>query len=138
MTYIRIEDCKRDSEGGLIIPDGFILEPMNNRRPKATTPKATEPKANQKDRFLVLNTWIDVSIRDLSRAEIVTWLVLYRDEREGISKTSYTDIARRGGLSSRSVATAVSSLRKKRLIKLIRKGGLRQGPSVYKVKSLMK
>jgi hypothetical protein len=138
MTYIKFEDCPKDAEGRPIIPPGFILEPEHRSKPKATTAKANKQTATKGDKWIVLNAWVDVSIRDLSRAEIVTWLILFRDEREGISKTSQTDIARRGGLSSRSVATAVSSLLKKRLIKLIRRGGLRQGPSVYKVKSLMK
>ena len=143
MPRIRIEDVPKDSEGRLMIPAGYTLEPFEDPmkpdfRKAGKGAKAKRFSSDTGDRFRVLNNFADFTLGPLSRSEIVTWLILYRDTKNGIARTSQSDIARRGGLSSRSVASAVASLTEKRLIEVVRRGGLRQGPSIYRVHSLMK
>jgi hypothetical protein len=65
------------------------------------------------------------------------WLTLYRDSREGISRTSQADIARRGGLSVRAVKSAVAKLIALKLLMVANRGGLNKGPSSYQVQPLM-
>ena len=48
--------------------------------------------------------------RNLTRAEIAVWLILYRDTREGTARTSYDELARRAGLNRRNVGRAVRRL----------------------------
>jgi len=59
------------------------------RRPKPSTGQAP-------GRFQTLNAFVDGTLRGLSRSEMAAWLVLYRDTREGIARTSLADMARRG------------------------------------------
>jgi hypothetical protein len=143
MPKIRIEDVPKDSEGRLLIPAGYTLAPADEPtkwdvRKTGKGSRAKRFSGDTRDRFLVLNNFADFTLGPLSRSEIVAWLILYRDTKNGIARTSQTDIARRGGLSSRSVASAVASLIEKRLVEVVRRGGLRQGPSIYRVHSLMK
>ena len=87
-------------------------------------------------RFEVLNGFIDFSMDGLPRAELATWLVLYRDAKppRWEARTSVADIARRIGASKRAASTALASLQSRGLLTVIQRGGLRQGPSVYAVR----
>ena len=75
---------------------------------------------------------------ELSKAELATWLCLYRDTRNGTACTSQADIARRSGLSVRSVKYAVKRLLDVGLLERVFRGGLNRGPSRYRVQSLGK
>ena len=75
---------------------------------------------------------------DLSRAEALTWLVLWRDTKNGTVRTSATDIARRIGASRKAVTNALAVLRKRGLLRLVHQGGLTGGVSVYHVEPLAK
>ena len=143
-----------------IIPPGEVLPPMNPRPPAGRpdagdatgTPDATEPKgtagrgpkgskadkAGTANRFGVLNGFVDVGMRDLTRAELAAWLVLYRDTRDGVARTSMADIARRSGTSERKTIDAIGKLRKRGLVERVRKGGLARGPASYRVRPLGK
>ena len=68
--------------------------------------------------------------------EIVTWLILYRDTRDGKAKTSQADIARRAGISDRTVRRVIDALQRRGLLSVVRRGGLRQGPTTYRVHPL--
>ncbi len=72
---------------------------------------------------------------DLSRAEALTWLVLWRDTKNGTVRTALTDIARRIGASKRA---AVAGLVKRGLVSRIHRGGMNRGVSVYRVQPLGK
>jgi Mn-dependent DtxR family transcriptional regulator len=75
----------------------------------------------------------------LSRAEALTWLVLWRDtKKSGTVRTSSTDIARRTGVSRRAVTNALAKLRELGLLRLIHQGGINRGTSVYRVEPLGK
>ena len=58
------------------------------------------------DRFAVLNAFVDAGMVGLSKVEALTWLVLYRDTRDGTACTNEESIAARIGCSKRAVTTA--------------------------------
>ncbi len=84
-------------------------------------------------RFAVLNAFVDLTAGGLTRSEILVWLLLYRDTRDGTARTSQTDLARRGRLGKRTVGLAVRKLERKGLLRIVYRGGLNRGPSRYAV-----
>ena len=126
------------------LPGCSVLPPMeqSRTRPASITnskagdkPKRTAATSN---RFGELNAFVDCSMADLSRAEALTWLVLWRDTKNGTVRTSATDIARRIGASRKAVTNALAVLRKRGLLRLVHQGGLTGGVSVYHVEPLAK
>lgn len=85
------------------------------------------------DRFATLNAFIDFTAGTLNRADLLVWLTLYRDTRDGTAATSQADIARRCGLSDRTVRRALDRLENAGLVKVVFRGGLRRGCSRYRV-----
>jgi hypothetical protein len=127
--------------GGLPPLDECDALPPPNSMGKANCKPTSKVKTNHtvtRDRFGTLNEFVDCSLVGLSRAEIATWLVLYRDTRNGIARTSQADIARRAGLSVRTVKDAVRRLRSTGLLVVVYLGGLNRGPSRYRVESIRK
>lgn len=125
-----------------IIPPGQVLPPMDAATTRQPETKAGKSKGKRRDsegtrdRFGVLNAFVDVGMAGLTRAELATWLVLYRDTRRGTARTGANDIARRSGLSKRAVLDAVGKLRQRGLLTRIYKGGINRGPSTYRVHPL--
>jgi CRP-like cAMP-binding protein len=119
-----------------ILPGCEVLPPMNPRRMTSNNGKAEKPKRTEttSNRFRELNAFVDCSLIDLSRAEALTWLVLWRDTKQGGTvRTSSVDIARRIGTSRRAVTNALARLRKRGLLRLVHRGGLNRGVSIYRV-----
>ena len=131
------------SEPG-VIPVGHELPPMHrdNDRPRRHqgSNKAKGPTARRKagDRFAMLNTFVDAGMFGLTKVELGTWLVLFRDTRDGIAHTGESDIAARIGCSQRAVTAAVSSLHRTGLLVRVSRGGINRGPSRYRVYPLPK
>ena len=75
---------------------------------------------------------------DLSRAELATWLVLWRDTKNGTVRTSMLDVARRIGTTRRAVVDAVAKLVGRGLLTVAFRGGLKRGMNVYRVHPLAK
>lgn len=129
-----------------IIPVGSELPPLEphserTRKPnpgKASKPKGKTGKRTAGERFRILNSFIDFTLAELTRAEIAFWLILYRDAREGIARTSYDDLARRAGCNRRNVGRAVRRLQQLDLLQVVHQGSLREGPSRYRVRPLAK
>ena len=121
-----------------------VLPPMEPPRPRqastANSKRSGKPKrtAATSNRFGELNAFVDCSMADLSRAEALTWLVLWRDTKNGTVRTSMTDVARRIGASKRAVVDAVSGLGKRGLLTVVYRGGMRRGMNVYRVQPLAK
>lgn len=134
MSTIKIEDCKRDSEGRPIIPNGFRLEPMQSTQPAAKAQKATKQASKKGHRFLVLNAFVDFTMRDLTPSERLVWFVLYRDVRNGVATSAQSDIAERSGLTQSTVSHALKRLVKRELVQIVRQGGFRKGVSTYKIR----
>ena len=124
-----------------ILPGCEVLPPMEPPRPtrsqssKAEKPKRTKATAG---RFAVLNAFVDFTLGSLSRNDLAVWLILWRDERKGTSRTSQTDLARRAGVTRRTVVRVLDRLEAKGLLQRIRRGGLNRGLSVYRVLPLSK
>jgi len=115
-------------------PPPFDPTPPKPRKPtpgKASKPKGLAHKRKAVGRFRVLNSFVDFTLAELSRAEIAVWLILYRDTREGEAQTAMADLARRAGCSRRAVVSAVQRLESLGLLKVVRRGVFRCGASVY-------
>ena len=131
------------SEPG-VIPVGHELPPMrrDDDRPRRhqDDSKAKGPTARRKagDRFAMLNTFVDAGMFGLTKVEALTWLVLFRDTRDGIAHTGESDIAARIGCSRRAVTAALASLRRRGLLTQVFRGRLNCGPSRYRVYPLQK
>ena len=119
-----------------------VLPPMERpviQAPTATPKKATEAKEEPNrrktaDRFGVVNAFLDFTAAGLSRAEALTWLVLWRDTKpDGTARTSQADLARRIGADRSTVKRAVAALVKAGLLAVVYRGSLRRGPSAYRV-----
>lgn len=115
-----------------------ILEVGDEPKPLRTSPTPSKGKpAGKVGRFAILNAFLDFTLRDLDRAAVAVWLLLYRDtKRDGLTRTSQTDLARRAGIKPRSVVRAVAKLSELGLLTVVRRGGLLRGPSTYRVHPL--
>jgi hypothetical protein len=110
-------------------------EPLPAEPKRKTKPKSSKRiPAAAAGRFATLNAFADFTAGTLERSELLVWLVLFRDERHGIARTGQADIARRTRLGERTVRMAIASLRKRGLLELARRGGVRQGPSSYRLR----
>ncbi len=112
-----------------------VLPAMEPAEPTAeqAKPKRKPNRRKTGNRFAVLNAFVDTAAGELTRSEILVWLVLYRDTRNGIAQTSQADIARRANLSSRTVRYAIGRLTKRGLLALVYRGGINRGTSKYRV-----
>jgi hypothetical protein len=85
-------------------------------------------------RFHVLNAFVDLHLATMSNTAAVVWLILFRDTKpNGQACTSQGDLARRAGVSSRTVRTALRTLIEARLVRVVRRGSVNQGAAVYAV-----
>ena len=82
----------------------------------------------------MLNAFVDFTLAGLTRNEMAVWLVLYRDTKpNGTARTSQADLARRAGVSDRTVRNALGRLAKKGLVRTVYRGGIGRGASAYRV-----
>lgn len=104
---------------------------MSRRLLDQPKPKASARTKANTNRWRLLNEFVDVHMAGLTRAEVAVWMVLYRDSRNGVSKSGMTDISRRAGVSTRHGMRAVRSLMNKGLLLRTYRGGLNRGVSRY-------
>ena len=121
-----------ERHGGVLPPDA-MFRPDADPAPAAPTAPAKPKGAGQ--RFALLNAVTDFDLAALTGAEAKVWLVLFRDTKAktDTARTGQVDIARRAGLSERSVRTALVGLRAKGLLRVVRRGRLNAGPSHYRL-----
>jgi hypothetical protein len=82
--------------------------------------------------FETFNAFVDCGVRHLSRSKVVAYLVLLRDTKpDGTTRTSYGDIAARGGMSRMSAIRAVRSLIQRGVVEVVRRGGRGIGSTTY-------
>jgi len=106
---------------------------------QSKTQETTEKPDRQKtaDRFAVLNNFVDFTLAELIPSAGIVWLVLYRDTKpDGIARTSQADLARRTGLSDRTIRRAIEQLKAKELLQVLHQGGKWCGISTYRVHPL--
>lgn len=102
--------------------------------PETTRKGSRQPaeRASQ-GRFAELNSFVDVTLRRLSRPESAVWLVLFRDARNHLATVSQASIARRTGVCDRTVRRAIVRLVELRLVKVVRQGRLGKTLSTYRI-----
>ncbi len=121
-----------EKHNGVLPPDA-VLRP-EHEEPPPPPKKAKGGAPRRGERFAVLNTFTDLTLRDLSGAEAKVWLILFRDTKKiGTARTGQADIARRAGIDVRTVRRTLTSLGAAGLVKVVRRGKLNGGPSVYRV-----
>lgn len=124
------------SSDSSILPGCSVLPPLESDAPPTHDKKTrTKPRVST-DRFTTLNNFVDFTLRDLCRADVVTWFILFRDAREGVAQTSQREIAERGGLRVQHVNKAVKRLASAGLLTIVRQGGFRQGATSYRLSPL--
>jgi len=128
-----------------VLPGCEVLPPLQTKsaetqqvdQGRRSWAKGRLPRRKTGDRFAVLNAFVDFTMRNLSRAEALTWLALWRDTKtNGVARTSQADLARRMGVNVSTVKRAVAALAKSGLLVVVCRGSLRQGPSAYRVRPL--
>lgn len=129
----------REQHGGILLPDA-VLRPDEEEEagppPPAGKAPTGEPKRRTRSgRFAELNAFADFGLAGLTGAETKVWLILFRDVKAatGTARTGQADIARRAGLKPRSVRYALASLEAKGMVRVVHRGRLNAGPSVYRV-----
>lgn len=116
--------------GGVLPPDAVLR--ADDEEP---TPQALPKRRPRVSRFAALNAFTDCALAGLTSAEAKVWLILFRDTKAatGTARTGQADIARRAGLKPRTVRYALVSLEVKGMVRVVRRGRLSAGPSVYRV-----
>jgi len=122
------------------------LPPMHqdqDRRPQrhqdqdGTRAKGKPAHRRARERFATFNAFVDFTMQELPRAEVLVWLALFRDTKaDGLARTSQADMARRAGVNVGTVKRAVAGLRRRGLLAVVFRGSLRRGPSAYRVRPL--
>jgi DNA-binding MarR family transcriptional regulator len=69
----------------------------------------------------------------LPRAPLAVWFVLWRFERDGVTRIAVRALARLAGCSTRQVTRAITHLESEGLVKVVYAGGKNAGCSVYRV-----
>lgn len=146
------------------LPPGAVLTPMHaesdqgspvrpladrdgpggrqQRKPRASKPNQTHHAPDSKgdgrsrsgNRFGTINTFVDITMRELSDRAALAWLVLWRDTKpNGLARTAVADLARRMGCSPSKAKRALAELRARSLIVVADRGGLGRGPSSYRL-----
>ncbi|MBA4104967.1 MAG: hypothetical protein C0485_04335 [Pirellula sp.] len=120
----------------------FPLHPTEidaRQRQSAKTRAKSRKNPQAAGRFRDLNSFIDQAMAGLTRAEIATWMTMFRyvDAKKGSVTVSIETIHRGTGTSIRHVHNAIRSLLAKGLIERLKVGGLNDGASVYRVHSTM-
>ena len=117
---------------GEALAGAAMLPPVES----SPTPKASGRKRG-KDRFAQINEFIDFTMAKLTPAARSVWLILWRDTKpNGQARTGQKDLARRAGVSDRTVRDALSELVEAGLVKVVRKGRVGIGPSTYRVRGV--
>ena len=130
MRYLTMRQLA-DECGGVLPADAVLIPEGGPPTPRA----AKKPPRRRADRFGTLNTFTDVSLPALKESDVKVWLILFRDTKAATrsARTGQADIGRRAGLTVRGVQKAVARLEGLGLLRVVRRGRLHAGPSVYRV-----
>jgi hypothetical protein len=114
-------------------PDEATVPPA--AAPTSPPPPAGRPRSTQTgNRWEELNRFVDETLRgELTGSALKVWLVLFRDARDGVARTSQSWIAERAGLTVRGVQMAINKLYEEKLVWLIMRGSPTGGVSLYGV-----
>jgi len=128
-----------------VLPPGAVLPPLVTSdagtgaptRPAGRKGGRTHARRSRghSGRFAVLNGFVDGVMGTLPRAAALVWVCLWRDTKpNGLARTAVDDLARRVGGDRRTVLRALRLLDERRLLDVVRRGGLGRGVSAYRVR----
>jgi len=121
-----------------VLLPGEVLPPLpapqtgQTRKRRAAARKPTPARRNS-GRWGVLNAFVDVTISTLPRAALATWIVLFRDTRNGVARTGIASLTRRVGCDRRNILRALRYLVARGLVVVIHHGGRFRGCSSYRL-----
>jgi hypothetical protein len=84
-------------------------------------------------KLTTVNRFLDRSLPSLSPTAALVWVLLWRDERGGTVRTAASDLARRSGLSERTVKRGLRALREGGFVVPVHRGTPTTGPTVYRL-----
>ena len=116
----------------LAVPVALEVAPAFPKRANQR-PRGGHKDSKHNGRFEVLNAFVDGSLAQCTKAEAAVWLVLYRDTKGGTAKTGQTWIAKRAGVNARTVRSALTKLKRRGLVDVVKRGGPSAGLAVYRV-----
>lgn len=111
-----------------------VIRPTIAALPECTPQKTKRPAVVVK--LQTLNWFLDRTARTLHPSATVVWLQLLRDERGGTARTAVTDLARRCGLSPRTVKRRLAELKAAQLVEVVQCGSQDTGPTIYKLRAV--
>jgi hypothetical protein len=79
------------------------------------------------------NDWVDKVVGGLKPIPALVWAVLYRHATAGIVTRSNSLLAKDVGVSRETIKRAIATLRKEKLLQVVRQGGMRVGPTTYRL-----
>jgi CRP-like cAMP-binding protein len=104
----------------------------NGRADRQGKSRIRDSKTN--GRFKTLNNFVDHSARLVDPTAQSVWVVLYREVRpNGLACISFSQIAELIGRKRRTVIRAMKVLEKAKLVTVVKRGRLNEGPSTYQV-----
>lgn len=128
----------------MILPPGTVLPPLESPLAAPASEHApTQQKGDRRpakgfrehsERFASINAFVDATMSTLPRAAALVWVALWRDERRGLARAAVSDLARRVGCNERTARRALATLKKRRLVEVVRRGRLHGGPSIYRLR----
>ncbi len=121
-------------EGCEVLPP--MASPGNPPHPPKAKPSGRRKRGGATGRFGVLNSFVDITLRQLDNTAAAVWFVLFRDTKpDGLACTSQADIARRVGVAVSTAYRAIHRLERLGLLIVVRKGRLGVGASVYRLRA---
>lgn len=105
--------------------DGTVSNPPSaHAEAKAGQPDKQPAKDTKKPSIVLM------MVDNFGWGELAVWLILYRDtDRDGPPPR----FARRGGIDRETASRAVGRLARRRMLQVLRRGSLKDGPSSYRV-----
>lgn len=113
-------------------------QPSSTAVPVKASPTSegrAKPVAGKGDRWAPLNYVADLALRDMTGAEAKVWLVLHREVRNGTVRVGMSDVARRAGISRRSVIRSIEAMKARGLLEVIARGTIDGNPNTYRLKA---
>ena len=126
------------------LPGASVLPPMDtepSRSEQGAGPRRAKgkPKRRHGDRFAVLNAFADYSARLINTTAQACWWIVYRETKpDGLARVTHQRIADCVGVKRVTVTRAMQRLERAGLLTVVRRGGLRSGPSTYRVHGVPK
>lgn len=121
--------AENDKQG----PTIDVASGKRSSKGKAAATAGHQANGKAGDRFATLNPLVDFVMRDLDRGELAVWLTLWRDTRDGMARTSQADLARRAGVTTRTIVRSIASLECRGLLQTLDRGGRFKGISTYRL-----